>query len=89
MEISCEAGTVSGSYSSISFIEVLGSVSIALAFVFSLQTRRGQTNFLSSVLVLSVAESGFRSLEFDDSFIFLSAFFISFVLLCFCKLPSL
>jgi hypothetical protein len=56
-DISCVLGTGSAYYSSISFIKFLGFVSRALAGVFSLQTRSGQTVFLSYVIV-STSSSG-------------------------------
>jgi len=73
--ISCEAGPGTAYYSSINVIESLGFVSRALAGVFSLHIRRGQTDFLCYVIV-QVVESGYRSLEFDKSFLFLSVFFL-------------
>jgi len=75
--ISCEAGPGSAYYSSINVIESLGFVSRALAGVFSLHIRRGQTVFLCYVIV-QVVESGYRSLEFDKSFLFLSVCFFRF-----------
>ena len=81
-DISCEAGCSSAYYSSINVIESLDFVSRALAGVFSLQTRRGQTDFLCYVIVCTSSSGKWlqifrisRIISFSLCFFFFFFFF--------------